>query len=191
MFLVYAALVILASVPLLGGRMVALADFVPRRSWLVAAALGAQILVTTVMPGVFDGAGAAVHLATYGLLIAFLWANLHVPGIVPLAAGTTCNIGAISLNAGVMPASESALERAGLPYDKSAEFANSAAVEGAYVPWLGDVFAIPASWPASNVFSIGDVLILVGLAVTLHALTDSRAAVAARRLRPAGRTAIA
>lgn len=186
MFLVYAALLALVSVPLLGGRLVALADFELRRPWIVALALGIQVLVTTIVPDAVESAGAVFHLATYALLIAFLWVNLDVPGMAVIAAGTTCNIAAISLNAGVMPASESALERAGMPYDKGAEFANSAAVDGAVVPWLGDVFAIPASWPGSNVFSIGDLLLLAGLLIALHALTDTRPARAARSLlRPA------
>ena len=43
-------------------------------------------------------------------------------------------------------------------------FANAAYVEHARLWFLGDVFAIPASWPLANVFSVGDVLIALGAA---------------------------
>ena len=174
MFLVYAALVALVTVPLLGGRLGALADVRLRRPWLVAAALGAQVVVTTLLPGLFDGTGSAVHLATYGLLGAFVWANRHLPGLAVVAAGGVANFAAITANGGVMPASPGALRTAGMPYDKAGEFANSAALDDARLGFLGDVLAIPASWPASNVFSVGDVLILAGLVVALHTLAESR-----------------
>src|SRR5919107_1007640 len=39
---------------------------------------------------------------------------------------------------------------------------------------LGDTFAIPASWPLSNVFSAGDVLIGAGLVWGMHRVCGSR-----------------
>jgi hypothetical protein len=81
---------------------------------------------------------------------------------VPLiSAGGALNLIAIVANGGVMPASEAALRRAGL--DAEAGFSNSAHVADARVAWLGDVFAVPASWPLSNVFSIGDVVVVAGI----------------------------
>jgi hypothetical protein len=41
---------------------------------------------------------------------------------------------------------------------------------------LGDVFYIPASWPLSNVFSVGDVLIALGVAWAVHGICGSRLA---------------
>lgn len=187
MFLVYAALLALVSVPLLRGRLGALADVEVRRPWLIGLTLAAQVLVTTVMPGAFDGtSGAAVQLATYAPIGAFLWSNRDVTGLPVIALGAACNFAAIAANGGVMPASRGALEAAGLPYDKAGEFANSAAVDDARLALLGDVIAIPEALPASNVLSIGDLLIFAGLLVVLHGLTDSRAALAVRaRLAPA------
>ena len=40
--------------------------------------------------------------------------------------------------------------------------------------FLGDVFYIPASWPLSNVFSVGDVLIALGVAWAIHGICRSR-----------------
>ena len=49
------------------------------------------------------------------------------------------------------------------------------------LPWLGDVFAVPAWLPFANVFSIGDVLVLVGMTWVVHsACRRPRAEVVAR-----------
>jgi hypothetical protein len=47
-------------------------------------------------------------------------------------------------------------------------FANSNVVSNARLAWLGDVFAIPDGWPLRNVFSVGDVIIVVGVAYFAH-----------------------
>jgi len=62
-----------------------------------------------------------------------------------------------------MPATHGALATAGVT-PSGETFANSAYVEHARLWFLGDVFAIPASWPLANVFSVGDVLIALGAA---------------------------
>jgi hypothetical protein len=178
MLLVVVALLSLATVVVGRGRIGALADVRLRGTGLVAIALGAQIVVVSIIPGELDGIHAPIHLATYVLLAAFLWLNRTIPGMVLVGLGAAANAVAIFANAGVMPASAHALARAGLPPEKPGEFANSAVVNAPALGWLGDIFAVPASWPASNVFSIGDVLIAVGLTVGLHCLAASRPAVA-------------
>jgi len=74
------------------------------------------------------------------------------------ALGAALNLLAITANGGVIPASPAALAMAGLPVDEPG-FQSSTAVDDPRLAFLGDVFAIPASWPLSNVFSVGDVLI--------------------------------
>ena len=54
----------------------------------------------------------------------------------------------------------------------------------AKLQFLGDVFATPASWPLHNVFSIGDMILIVGVAVLVHVACGSRL-VPRRFLRPA------
>lgn len=177
------ALLALLTVVVTGGRLAALADLRLRRAWLVAVALAAQVVVISIVPGSLHGLHKPVHIGTYVLLAAFLWSNRGVVGMPLIAAGAAANAAAIFANDGVMPASGSALAEAGMAPDKAAEFANSAVVHHPHLAWLGDVFAVPASWPLSNVFSIGDVLIAVGVAVALHGLTGSRLAATAGSLR--------
>lgn len=175
----FVACVVLATVPLAGGRLARLKDVELRAAWLPAAALAVQVLIITVIPGVLDGIHAPVHLATYALLAVFLWRNRRLPGLWLVAVGGAANLGAIAANGGVMPATAGALAAAGMPATLSGEYANSAVVHGAHLAWLGDVFAIPESWPFTNVFSVGDVLIAAGFALSVHVLCGSR--LAARR----------
>ena len=65
------------------------------------------------------------------------------------------------------------VNHAGLPVDEPG-FQSSTAVDGPQLAFLGDVFAIPASWPLSNVFSVGDLLIGLGLAWGMHRICGSR-----------------
>ena len=176
MLVAFVACVVLATVPLAGGRLAAVKDVELRAPWLPVAALAVQVLIITVIPGVLDGIHAPVHLATYALLAVFLWCNRRLPWLWLVAVGSAANFGAIVANGGVMPASAGALAAAGMPATLAGEYANSAVVQGAHLAWLGDVFAIPQSWPLTNVFSIGDVLIAAGFALSVHVLCGSRLA---------------
>jgi hypothetical protein len=159
----------LLSVPLCGGRLQALEQLRLRASWLVAIALGAQIVIISVLPQGDRTLHHVVHLSTYALTAAFAMLNRRVPGVGLAAIGGLLNLAAITSNGGVMPASASALRIAGFTSPGSG-FANSAAVEHAHLAWLGDVFALPASWPVHNVFSVGDVLLVTGILIGLHVL---------------------
>jgi hypothetical protein len=74
-----------------------------------------------------------------------------------------------------MPADPDALEAAGV-HQQAGDFANSTAVAHPHLSFLGDVFAVPASWPVSNVFSVGDVILVVAALLALHCLCGSRLA---------------
>ena len=63
-----------------------------------------------------------------------------------------------------MPASRAALRLAGLPVSAIPHNNSELATSGDHLRFLGDVFALPHSLPLANVFSIGDILIAIGLA---------------------------
>ena len=100
--------------------------------------------------------------------LAFLWSNRHLPGAYLVAAGAALNLAAIAANKGTMPATPWAWHTAGYPVLVD-HFENSNVVHGARLWWLGDVFAIPKGWPLANVFSVGDVVIVVAVAYLVHA----------------------
>jgi hypothetical protein len=164
-----------ASVPLTGGRLGALADLRLRGVWAIAAALAIQILIITVLPGGDPTLHKVIHLSTYLMAAAFAWLNRRVPGVALAALGGALNFAAIAANGGVMPASAWALRVAGFADDVH-HFVNSGHVAHARLQLLGDVFALPASWPVHNVFSVGDVLLVLGVLIGLHVLGASRPA---------------
>jgi hypothetical protein len=171
-FLVVLVLVSALAVPLAGGRLGALVELRLRHVWAVYAALGLAVLGVG-LPGLPDGLRSLLLVAAYPVGAVFLAANWRVPGMVLTALGAALNLLAILANGGVMPASPAALAAAGLPAAEPG-FQNSSVVDDPRLAFLGDVFAIPASWPLSNVFSVGDLLIGVGLAWGLHRICGSR-----------------
>ena len=168
-------LLCLATVPLAGGRLAALADVRFRASWLAVVAILGQIVIISLLPQGNGWLHHAVHLATYALIAAFLWANRHIAYLWLAALGGALNLAAIVANGGVMPADPDALAAAGV-HQEAGDFANSTAVAHPHLAFLGDVFAVPASWPVSNVFSVGDVILVVAALLALHCLCGSRLA---------------
>jgi hypothetical protein len=64
-----------------------------------------------------------------------------------------------------MPASAEALASLGKTIKSG--YTNSSFSPDPNLPWLTDIFALPAWLPATNVFSLGDVLIGVGVVVVI------------------------
>ncbi|HWK25075.1 MAG TPA: DUF5317 domain-containing protein [Solirubrobacter sp.] len=168
-----AYLLVLLSVPLLGGRLGALADLPLRRPSLALAAIAIQILVISILPSGDHTFHTTAHLASYVLLGAFAWANRGIFGVPIVAFGGLLNFIAIAANGGVMPTSPSAMASLARTLPEG-EFANSQVIENARVQFLGDVFATPASWPLHNVFSVGDGIALLGVFVLVHVACGSR-----------------
>jgi hypothetical protein len=156
-----------ALVVALGGRIANLGSVELRGQPAIIGAFLLQLLVVTVAPHAFSHAVAsAIHLASYALAIVFVYANRHLPNLWIAALGGASNFLAIAANGGTMPASKTALAAAGLPVAHSG-FDNSGAVAHARLAFLGDIFSFPKSLPLANVFSIGDVLLLIGAAAML------------------------
>jgi hypothetical protein len=167
--LVLAACALALISPLLAGRWPA-GPLQHRWRWplLIWATLAIQVVVVKVpLPG---GLAPVLHVVTYLVALGFVWANRHIPRILLVAAGAAANGITIALNNGVLPASAGAAAAAGI--ESHTAFANSAVVDHPTLPWLGDVFAWPAPLPLANTFSVGDVLIVLG--ILLAAWTGTR-----------------
>jgi hypothetical protein len=178
--IVVAYLLVLASVPLFGGRLSRLGSLRVRHAWSVAAALVVQIVIVNVVEAsIAPGLAAVLHLASYGVALWFVALNRRVAGIGVIVAGGLMNLVAIAANGGVMPASAAAVRAAGRPVEAAA-FQNSQAIEDARLWFLGDIMAWPAPLPLANVFSVGDVLIVIGAGQTMHVVCASRLAPRAR-----------
>lgn len=143
---------------LTGGRLSGSASLPVRHSHAIIMVFLVQAIAIEVLVG---NPARTVHLLTYGAALVWAWLNRHVDGLPVIALGVASNGLVIALNGGVMPATAAAARTAGLTADTG--FANSAVTENATLWWLGDIFAVPASWPLANVFSIGDIALVIGL----------------------------
>jgi hypothetical protein len=151
---------------LLGGRFDRLADLRIRLAWLAIGALAIQVVLF--LPAVGDALGSVaswVYVASNLAILAVIVANLRVPGLALIGAGLVLNLAAILANGGSMPASASAL--ASLGWTEGAGYSNSVVVPDPALAPLTDIFALPAWLPLANVFSVGDVLIAVGVGATI------------------------
>jgi hypothetical protein len=172
MYLLIALALAVATVPLFGGRLRALSGLRFRAPWLLFASLGILAGLLT-FPGEANWARTALYLATYPLAVAFVVINRRVPGLWIVGLGALLNFVAIAANGGVMPASAQALRTAGLVADPDV-YSNSALLSDPRLLFLGDVFAIPRSWPFANIYSVGDLVIVLGAAYTVHRVAGSR-----------------
>jgi hypothetical protein len=169
-----AVLIIVLAVPLLGGKLSRIGDIKLKSIWTAVGALLIQVGILNILPqGLPHAVLAAIHLGTYVLAAWFVLANRKIPGLPLIALGAALNLAVIAANNGVMPSSPAASRLAG--HDKaSAKFVNSAEVPNAHLAILGDNFAIPQGYPLANVFSIGDIVLVAGAAVTFHVAAQSR-----------------
>ncbi len=180
MLVLVASMVAVLSAALFGGRLSGLFQVRLRASWLPLAALALQIVILQVVQGGPRPLLIGIHIATYAMAAAFIWLNRSVPGLLLVAAGAVCNGATIALNDGTLPASASALAAAHIHKDPTV-FLNSGTVAHPVLGFLGDVFAWPAPLPLANVFSVGDLLVVLGAGYGAHRVSGSRLA---RRLAP-------
>jgi hypothetical protein len=166
MFILYAVLIGLVAGLLLGGRPAGLGNLQFRFAWLAVLGFGVQVVIFSgPVSDRIGWLGVPAYVASTGLVFFVLLVNIRIPGLPIVALGAACNLVAIVANGGYMPAASSALATAGrVP---PAGYSNSAVVTDPVLAPLTDLFALPAWLPFSNVFSVGDVLIGVGIAVAI------------------------
>jgi Family of unknown function (DUF5317) len=163
---------ILYSIPIglligfvIGGRLGGLAAVQFHWAWLAIAGLAVQILIFSDPIGSLVGdAGPAIYVASTAAVLVAVIRNIRIPGIAIVALGAGCNLAAIIANGGHMPADPAALAAVGITLDG---ITNSVVVPDPVLRPLTDIFALPAALPFANVFSVGDVLIGIGIAATI------------------------
>jgi hypothetical protein len=164
-FILYAIPLGIVGGYLLGGRLERLGGM--RLRWAPLALLGLLVqvaLFSDPLAGVVGDAGPPVYVAsTMAVLVAVL-RNLDIPGLALIALGASSNLAAILANGGYMPADPAAVASVG---GIAPGYSNSSVVAEPALAPLTDIFATPAWLPFANVFSIGDVLIGIGVAVTI------------------------
>jgi len=164
-FILYAIPIGILAGYLLGGHLGRLGEL--RLRWVPLALLGLLIqvfLFTDTFGSPFGEASTAVYVASSFLVFAALLRNVRVPGMAVAAVGAASNLLAITANGGYMPADPAGVAALGL---NSSGYSSSVILTDPALPFLTDIFTMPAWMPAANIFSIGDVLLGVGVALTI------------------------
>ena len=170
MLLVYAIVIGVLAGLALGGRLDGLSNV--RLRWVPAAIVGLAIQIAIFSGPGSDAVGAAgppLYVGSTVLVLLVVIRNLAIPGLPAVALGAALNLVAILANGGAMPADPAALAAAGRDAALTG-YSNSAALADPALRPLTDIFATPRELPLANVFSVGDVLIAVGIAVAIMAL---------------------
>jgi hypothetical protein len=132
-----------------------------RWAWLAVAGLLVQAVLFSDTGFELAGRAApAIYVLSTAAVLVTVLVNWRLPGMPIVALGSLSNLAAIVANGGSMPADPTALAIAGLPVE---DHGNSVVVAEPALRYLTDIFAIPDGLPFANVFSIGDVLIAVGI----------------------------
>ncbi len=166
MFILY-ALVLAVVVGLVGGgRLMALADLRLRWAPLILFGFLSQIvLFSDAVAARVGDAGPVLYVVSTLCVGAAVVRNLTLPGLPLIVLGAVSNMAAILANGGYMPATAEAL--ASLGKTAPTIYSNSAVVAAPALAPLIDRFALPRWLPFANVFSIGDVLLAIGIFVLI------------------------
>jgi hypothetical protein len=179
MFILYALVVGFVVGLVLGGRPAGLAALQFRWPWLIIGGLLVQVvLFTDQVATVVGDLGPPIYVGSTGLVFLGVLRNIDITGMKIVALGAASNLAAIIANGGFMPAGRGALEA--LHKSDPTIYSNSAYLEHPALEPLTDIFALPAGLPFANIFSIGDVLIAIGVAVIIVAAMRRGPAPAAR-----------
>jgi hypothetical protein len=165
LFILYAIPIGIVVGLLLGGSIDRLGDL--RLRWAPLAVLGLLVQVALFadpISAVMGGWAPAIYVVSTAAVLVAVLRDVRLPGMALIAVGAASNLAAIVANGGYMPASPAALASV---VDLSSGYSNSVVIADPALAPLTDLFALPAAFPLANVFSIGDVLIGVGVAATI------------------------
>jgi hypothetical protein len=167
-FILYGVLIGVLIGILSGGTPAGLGGLRFRWGALVMAGMAAQLLLFSSPLGDALGVAApAVYVATNGVVLLAVARNLAIPGLPLVLLGGAANLLAVAANGGYMPVSRAAMEAMGRA--PGSGYSNSALLEHVQLAPLTDIFAMPAWLPVANVFSAGDILIGIGVAIAIVA----------------------
>ncbi len=156
---------------LTGGRLRNIESRQLRKGYLVALALGIQLLIFPLgrIGPIVNWGTEGLHLLSYGLLVLFLWTNRRHWPLLVMGVGLLANLLVIAVNGGLMPADPEALGRAGAHraaevLEEEGHVGNVVRMSGTTrLNFLGDWLCIPERVPLATAFSLGDLLIALGL----------------------------
>lgn len=182
--------ILIASVR--GGRISRFADTDFRKiGWIILSfAIRFALSWATGRVAIPGPVAAVVHVSAYVMVIVAVVANLRIRGMWLIGAGTALNALVIAANGGRMPIGMDGLRRAGLdilpsfqPIAAGASYTHELVDAATRIAFLGDVLCIPKPlWPPT-VFSVGDILVMIGAFILVQSVM-APARTGVRRARP-------
>lgn len=164
----------------LGGRIEELADVKIARLPFIVASLVLKYSAVFVSGRITPTRSIclAVSCCSYGMLFYGLWPNIRQKGLALILFGSVTNFAAIVANGGRMPVDTGLLD----PVKSAAQIAglansltHQAMTHSVRLRFLGDIFSLRLFSEVPTTFSIGDVVMAVGLCVfVLHTMVYSR-----------------
>lgn len=113
-----------------------------------------------------------VYFCSYLLLLIGLLANWYIPGFAVALVGVAANFVVILLNGMTMPVTPGAL-----PWIHPVDFYHSSQAlthsllnSATKLPFFADIILVPAQYPFSGAYSVGDLLLLLGLTWAIQSL---------------------
>lgn len=158
-----------------GGSLQRLASLPFRWGWVAIVAFGLQIYLIYFPEPVSAGLVSprvGLLVLSYLMLIAVVWQNRALPGIGLIGAGLLANFAVMLLNGGYMPITTEALTQVGHARNAFGSEAGARVLatkdivlprEATIAWWLSDIFVLPPPFPIPSVFSVGDMLIALGV----------------------------
>jgi hypothetical protein len=153
-----------------GGRLESLANVSLRWGMLALVVFGLQ--AGAIYTSGDWSESAWLFPATYLVLLVVAWQNRKRPGIMVLGLGLVLNLAVMTANGGLMPITPEAIAQAGyvsspevVPLRVKLNATKDVAMpqEEALLWPLSDIFVVPKELPIKGVFSLGDVLIALGM----------------------------
>ena len=171
MFIIGAVLIGIVVGYLRRGRIAHLAALQLRFLWVIPVSLLIQLAIFplfSVRP-LFPYATSSLHLLSYALILVFLVLNYRTFPLLVIGMGSLLNLLVITVNGGYMPSSPAALARAGnegvaARLLQDGVYGNVILMsEGTQLNALGDLLYLPRWVPFATAFSLGDLIVALGL----------------------------
>ncbi len=148
-------------------------------AWLVMLALAMQWPLLRAPGGSTEQllVQQALFLLSHGPLLIFVWKNRRLAGVLILGLGIICNLAVVLANGGLMPIAPETLVQINPgsslgQWEIGLHYAGSKDVilpRQATALWtLSDVLVAPPPFPWPTAFSLGDLIIAVGVVVLLQ-----------------------
>lgn len=171
MFLIGAVLIGIIVGYLRGGRVAHLAALRLRFLWVIPISLLIQLAIFPLFSErpLFPYATSPLHLLSYAVILVFLVLNYRTFPLLVIGTGSLLNLLVIAVNGGYMPSSPTALARAGSEgvaarLLKDGLYGNVILMsEGTRLNFLGDLLYLPQWVPLATAFSLGDLIVALGL----------------------------